>query len=77
VRGYQGDGLDDPTAILAELQATANSTGQFGIRGEQPEDRIRDAARIGFLAARLVWLESARMSVRRLDADTRPVSTPA
>lgn len=70
-RPYGDLDLDNPTAILAEIQATATNTSRYGIRGEKPEDRIRDAARIGFLASRLAWLEIARMGIRCLDADTR------
>lgn len=71
-RPYGDLDLDDPAAILAEIQATATSTSKYGIRGEHPEDRIRDAARIAFLASRFVWLESSQTLIRRLDAATRP-----
>jgi hypothetical protein len=64
--------LDDYAQVLAEMTKTVASAGRYGIRGDQRADRVRNLARVSFLASRLAWLEAVDMQKEHLLGEPVP-----
>lgn len=60
--------LDDRSSLLVEMTKIAAGVGEYSIRGSDRADRLGCLARIGFLAARLSWLEAGDLSTEQLAA---------
>jgi len=77
-RNCHGTGEIDPTenldmdsldAVLTELIDTVTDTSDYGLRSPNRYDRMRQLARISFLASRAAWLEACDM--KRADQITK------
>lgn len=60
--------LDDIGAVLKELTAVVNSPSKYGIRSSRRPERLVALARVGWLAARVVWLESVEQNTEDMKA---------
>jgi hypothetical protein len=69
-----GDGidLDNYGEVLAEMTKTAADAGRYGIRGKERADRIRNLARVSFLANRCAWLEASDLQQEQLLGEPVP-----